>query len=216
MRRSKITALLFAALVMGLSTACTHESLPSDSSESAPAVQEKTEPAAAEGAFAPALTAEKETDLDLTKLTEFDLSSEDLHDGVWDTDITKTKNGSNRSPQLSWQPVEGASCYAVYMIDTGSTGYSSWMHWKSLTGSETELPKGWAPESEYVGPYPPEGTHVYEVLVFALKQAPDSLKGNFDNSNDSKLLEFLKYMDGENGGNIISYGHIRGTYTYGD
>ena len=216
MRRSKITAFLCVALVLSLNAACTQESPDMESGSADTVAPLVTEQAVPEEALAPALTAAKETDLDLTKLAIFDISSEDLHDGVWDTDITNTKKGSNRSPQLAWQPVDGASCYAVYMIDTGSIGYSSWMHWKSLIGSETVLPKGWAPESEYIGPYPPEGTHVYEVLVFALKEAPDKLKGNFNNSNDTRLMEDLNYMDGENGGNIIACGHIKGTYTYGD
>ena len=37
----------------------------------------------------------------------------------------------------------------------------------------------------------------------------------FDNTNP-KLLEAFKVMDGENGGNIIACGHIKGTYTHGE
>ena len=120
-------------------------------------------------------------------------------------------NGSNRSPQLSWEPVDGAGCYAIFMVDTTA---GNWLHWKSVSESETELPAGWAPEKEYKGPYPPSGTHSYEVYVFALKQAPERIKGAFDASNE-KMYDFMKELDGD-GGNIISYGHIDGTYTHGD
>ncbi len=148
---------------------------------------------------------------DFSDFKEFELGSSDLHDGVWDTVITKTANGSNRSPQLSWAPVEGAGCYAIFMVDTTA---GNWLHWKSVSESETELPAGWAPENEYKGPYPPSGTHNYEVYVFALKQAPERIKGGFDASNE-KMYDFMKELDGD-GGNIISYGHILGTYTHGD
>ena len=148
---------------------------------------------------------------DFSDFKEFELSSSDLHDGVWDTVITTTANGSNRSPQLSWAPVEGAGCYAIFMVDTTA---GNWLHWKSVSESETELPAGWAPENEYKGPYPPSGTHNYEVYVFALKQAPERIKGGFDASNE-KMYDFMKELDGDSG-NIISYGHILGTYTYGD
>ena len=95
------------------------------------------------------------------------LTSENLHDGVWDAEISNTKQGANRSPQLAWQPVEGASCYAVYMVDT-TVNY--WLHWKSLNIKETSLAAGSIPDTEYIGPYPPSGTHAYEIRVFALKE----------------------------------------------
>jgi hypothetical protein len=145
------------------------------------------------------------------KYSTFELSSEDLHDGVWDTAITNTEKGENRSPQLSWAPVDGAGCYAVFMTDTSA---GNWLHWKSVTGTGTVLPAGWAPSSEYVGPYPPSGTHDYEVYVFALREQPERIKGGFDSSNP-KLFEFFESLDGE-GGNIVAYGHILGTYTHGD
>ena len=64
----------------------------------------------------------------------FALSSGDLHDGVWDTVITNTVNGENVSPQLSWEPVDGAECYAIYMVDTSA---NCWIHWKSGGVTET-------------------------------------------------------------------------------
>ena len=98
----------------------------------------------------------------------------------------------------------------IYMIDTSA---GNWMHWKSVT-AETTLPAGWAPEKEYVGPYPPGGTHDYEVYVLALKETVDEVKGSFDSSN-ARMNDWFAALD-KDGGNIISYGHIKGTYTKGD
>ena len=149
---------------------------------------------------------------DFGSLPAIALTSEDLHDGVWDTDITKTEKGSNRSPQLSWQPVEGAACYAVYMVDT-SAGY--WLHWKSSNVTETELAAGAAPDSEYVGPYPPSGTHNYEIRVYALKEAVTESKSRFDSSNAGfeKMAEALD-KTGSGEGNVLAYGTLTGTYTH--
>ena len=209
MKITKLTAALLAAMTLCVSAGCSGNgsAAPKDDTPAAP-----SEAAAETAAWASAFIPSNEGQLDMTKLPQFDLSSDDLHDGVWDTDITNTKNGSNRSPQLSWEAVDGASCYGIYMIDTSA---GSWMHWRSLSSGETVLPAGWAPGSEYVGPYPPDGTHDYEILVFAFKNAPEKLKGSFDSSNP-KLLEAFRTMDGEEGGNIISCGHIKGTYTHGD
>ena len=149
--------------------------------------------------------------LDLSKLSTFVVSSEDLHDGVWDTVITNTRNGQNRSPQLKWEPVEGAACYAVFMVDTT---VRNWVHWKSLEVTETSLDAGWAPKSQYVGPYPPSGTHEYEIFVLALKHKVEKVNINFDTSNP-RILVAAQDIDGEDG-NILSYGHLTGTYTYGD
>ena len=188
----KTAALLFSALMLCLSAACSQQSDKQDSSSASGSAAYKYV-------------------FDFSSFKEFALSSSDLHDGVWDTVITKTDNGSNRSPQLSWASVDGAGCYAIFMVDTSA---GNWLHWKSVSESETELPAGWAPEKEYKGPYPPSGTHSYEVYVFALKQAPERIKGAFDASNE-KMYDFMKELDGD-GGNIISYGHIDGTYTHGD
>lgn len=150
-------------------------------------------------------------EFDPAKLPAITLSSDDLHDGVWDADITKTENGSNRSPALTWEPVEGAACYAVYMVDTTAT---FWLHWKSPEVTETELPAGWAPAAEYVGPYPPSGTHEYEIRVFALKEAVAEEKSAFDRSNYN-FDDLVKALDeGSSGsGNVLAYGTLTGTYT---
>jgi len=107
--------------------------------------------------------------------------------------------GENKSPQLSWTPVEGASCYAIYMIDTTA---SNWCHWIAKDVKVTELELGAELEnSQYIGPYPPGGVHTYEVMIFALKNSPDSYEGYFDNSNPSldKIIEALDTSGGTTG-----------------
>ncbi len=155
------------------------------------------------------------TDNDIFKdtgLSTFTVSSEDLQDGVWDSDIAHTNGGSNVSPQLSWEPVADAACYVIYMVDRSA---SNWMHWKSNGVTETNLPQGWASTKEYIGPYPPSGTHTYDVYVFALKQPIEEIKGLFNSSNELFYKSALKLDSVEEGssGNIISYGYISGTYT---
>jgi len=145
----------------------------------------------------------------------FELTSDDLHDGVWDSVITNTENGKNVSPQIKWEAVPDAECYVVYMTDAMA---GDWMHWISGNVTETELPQGWAPEGEYVGPYPPGGTHTYEIYVIALKQAPEKVGGTLDSNNIRFMRDVLELdvlADGSTG-NIVAYGHLAGTYTYGD
>ena len=150
--------------------------------------------------------------LDLENMPSFEVTSEDLHGGEWDAVISNTDKGQNRSPQLSWQPVDGASCYVIYMVDTT---VENWLHWKSANVTGTELPGGWAPADEYVGPYPPGGTHEYEVYVFALKERPAEVKGGLDTQNAKLFRNFSALDTSESGasGNVAAYGFIIGTYT---
>ena len=146
----------------------------------------------------------------------FELASEDLVDGVWNSVITNTENGSNVSPQLSWEPVEGAESYVVYMVDTMA---GNWMHWLSNNVTETSLPQGWAPEGEYIGPYPPKGgSHTYEIYVVALKQPVEQVTGTLDATQPSFMrgVISLNVLPDGSEGNILAYGHLVGTYTHGE
>ena len=215
MKHSQRTALAAAAVLALLGTAaCGNQTVPQTSAPepvltSAPetdapesAAEESAAEEISEAAEAPA------EPFDPAKLPQITIASEDLHDGVWDPDITKTDKGSNRSPQLSWEPVEGAACYAVYMVDTTA---SFWLHWKSADVTETTLPAGWAPANEYVGPYPPSGTHDYEIRIYALKESVTEDKSKFDSGN-SGFDDMVTALDG-NGGNVLAYGTLTGTYT---
>ena len=152
--------------------------------------------------------AESAEPFDPEKLPQIALTSENLHDGVWDDEISNTDKGSNHSPQLQWETVEGAACYAVYMVDTTVT---FWLHWKSANVTETALPAGWASAEEYVGPYPPSGTHDYEIRVYALKESVTEDKSKFDSSNYG-FDDMVKALDGD-GGNVLAYGTLNGTFT---
>ena len=150
---------------------------------------------------------------------DFAVTSENLVDGVWDVKTTNTKHGENLSPQLSWEAVDGAACYAVYIFDEDTVG---WMHMKHKT-TGTSLDMGAVPsykETEdktgYVGPYPPSGTHEYVVYVLALSDADSVLPGTVDSINLNGINRMIKKLDTTDNvasGNIIAIGQLSGTYT---
>ena len=124
--------------------------------------------------------------------------------------------GSNPAPilmALSWEPVDGAAVYVIYMVDINANNF---LHWKSADVTETSLHQGWAPSSDYVGPYPPSGqTHQYNIYVFALKAPVERVKGSI-NTPAAKIQEFMDSLDTDangNTGNIVAVGRITGKYT---
>ncbi len=140
------------------------------------------------------------------------VTSDNLHDGIWDQIISNTDEGQNRSPQLTWTPVDDAACYVIYMTDTDA---QNWLHWKSNGVTETTLPEGWASTDDYIGPYPPSGgTHHYEVYVIALKEGVERAKGGLDSVNPkfTANVQSLDETDSGAGGNILAIGHLVGTY----
>lgn len=158
----------------------------------------------------------KDIEIDNSLISNYDIfevTSDNLHDGKWDDIISYTNKGENKSPQLSWEPVDGASSYAIYMVDT-SMQY--WIHWKASDVKETVLPLGHAKEMEYIGPYPPEtGTHTYEIYVIALKNSVERLKGGLNGQNQ-KFTTFIDALDTDaegNTGNIVGAAHLVGTFT---
>ncbi len=144
----------------------------------------------------------------------FEVTSEDLVDGRWADNISNTHIGENESPELKWEPVEGAGQYVIYMVDRNSNGY---LHWKSEGITETELPHGWAHKlTEYNGPHIGHGyTHTFDVYVIALKAPVERLKGAL-NAVNPRMQEFFLELDTDsegNTGNIIAYGKVSGLYT---
>ena len=149
-------------------------------------------------------------------LPTFNVTSETLDNWMWDIKISKTMNGQNVNPQLSWEAVDGASSYVVIMID------GAWLHMDYFT-TETSLAEG-AIDSDlrsvvgkqYVGPYPPEGsTHTYSVFVFALRGEAGSVPLNFDKGGNS-INDIFTGLDTDkdgNTGNVLSYGRLDGNYT---
>ena len=155
----------------------------------------------------PMPTADENGDF-LSDYDEFELTSEDLIDGVWSDAIA----GDNLSPSLSWDPVEGADSYVIYMVDT--TAYY-FLHWKADGVTDTQLPLGWA-VSDYIGPYPPSGaTHTYDVYVIAIRGSVDRVRGTVNTQNQN-FPRFINQLDTDIDGmpgNIISYGRLSGVYT---
>ncbi len=115
----------------------------------------------------------------------------------------------NISPQLSWDPVDGAACYAVYMFDESA---NDWIHWKVTDLTKTSLEEGEITVG-YKGPYPPDsGYHTYNIYVYALKNTPDEYDKSFDVG--SKRISAEEKLDTyqEKPGNIITSGHISSKY----
>lgn len=143
----------------------------------------------------------------------FELTSEDLQDGVWADVISNTEAGSNVSPQLTWEAVPDAACYVIYMVDTSS---GDWLHWKKNDVTETTLPQGWEQTSDYLGPCPPSGTtHDYEVYVIAIKEPVERAKGGLKATNPNFYANVWALDTPAEGvtGNILAYGHLVGTFT---
>ena len=147
--------------------------------------------------------------IDIASLPTFNVTSDNLHDGMWDEKIG-AKHG-NVSPKLSWDKVENANKYMVVMIDYDG---NNWLHWICTT-DDTVLDEGAVTEKDgYVGPYPPSGTHNYTVYVFALKGDTYAI----DDKLDSGGTDFQKLVDQINSGvttdhnNIIAVGIIEGEY----
>lgn len=150
-----------------------------------------------------------ETKVYKDSLPEIKVTSDNANDGAWDVDIG-LKEG-NLSPELTWEAVDGAGCYAVFMIDVST---NTWLMWYVIVDT-THFDKGrYTDSSEYVGPYPP-GAHDFIVYVVALKDEPkissyplDQVTGNIDD----KLNVLNTAADGSIG-NVLAYGSVKATYT---
>ena len=174
--------------------------------------------------------------LDISTLPTFNVTSDDLHEGVWDDKIG-AKHG-NLSPELSWDKVSSAEKYAIVMIDHDG---NNWLHWFSIVDSNKDgdtdindesvndnkssdettdtiiIPSGAFNniDNGYVGPYPPSGTHNYTVYVFALIGDTYSLniqldKGGTDLQSIVEQLDSGLYTDYHN---IIAVGTLEGSYS---
>ena len=138
-----------------------------------------------------------------------EVTSDNANNGEWDVDIG-LKEG-NLSPELTWDEVDGAGCYAVFMIDVSTT---TWLMWYVIVDT-THFDKGrYTDSTEYVGPYPP-GAHDFIVYVVALKDEPkissyplDQITGDIDDK-----LNVLNTDTEGNTGNVLAYGYIKATYT---
>jgi len=226
-KNKKIAALvLCAAALMNLAGCSDTEAVPATETAAASVAEETTETTAAETteqteasettAAEPEVTvvpliADENGNL-MSQYEEFELTSEDIEDGFWVDAISSSPAGEDVSPQLSWDPVDGAGQYIIYMVDV-SANYL--IHWKAEGVTETHLDRGWA-ESFYFGPYPRTGlTNTYDIYVIAIRNPIDRLRGSLRVPNENFPL-FLAYLDIDaegNTGNIIAYGHISAQYS---
>ena len=170
---------------------------------------------------------EKTTE-DFLRGATLNVSSESLKDGVWDPAITDIEGtGQNLSPQISFDSVEGASYYVIYMVDESA---NNWVHWFATDVTQTALPLGLNvsagggdKEFLYRGPYPPKGSgeHVYTIYVYALAGEPGLMfpeRPEFDEpwfAGDLLYYDYLNVSDSSckpyKYGNVLAYGYIRGT-----
>lgn len=176
------------------------------------------------GSFAVAVEQYK---FDFNKSDTFQVYSDDIADGIWNNDISNQADGQNLSPELHWEAVQGANIYYVYMIDETA---DNWLHWEIDGIPYTDISKGlcddeyktvmnvddYEVKGQYIGPYPPYGTHTYTVYVFALKNEPFGVDAtNFDGSgNDiAQIAEELNSSPYTDYNNLIGYGKISASYT---
>ena len=144
-------------------------------------------------------------------LPVFNVSSASIENGEW-----KTQTGlkdANLSPELSWDAVDGASKYAVLMID--DTTANNWFHWYALV-DKTHLDEGEYTdiESGYAGPYPPD-THEYDVYVIALRDEPSNFFCKLDTPGGDifERLNALNTATDGSTGNVLAYGLVEANYT---
>ena len=212
-----IAALLCASMVAGIAGCTTVETAASQAETTAAATTEAVQESESETEAATPVITDSGVDF-LAGHQKFEVTSTDLVDGVWADVISNTNRGNNVSPELKWEAVDGAGEYIIYMVDMNTPDMivCGFIHWKSNGITVTELPQGWAPSSDFVGPWPPAGiTHIYEIYVVALKEPVERLKGGV-NANNPNFESFITGLDTDsegNTGNILAYGKISGTFT---
>ena len=150
---------------------------------------------------------------------QFYVGSDSLVDGVWSDDMgAKSEHPQGISPSLYWEPVEGAACYVVYMVDCShAEGIppTNFIHWIVANYEGTEIIAGEDPANFYALGPEAGTTHRYSIYVIALKAPVERAKGatgtmptNFNNF----LLALDTDADG-NTGNILAFGYLKGKYT---
>lgn len=152
-----------------------------------------------------------------SSVPSFRVMSESVDDkGVLKTECCYMKAnppGVNKNPHLAWEPVEGATSYAVYMYDADAKNY---LHWNLGQLTETVIPEGvMNNELMYIGPYPPSGTHHYEITVYALKEQPDFFEGKINDFTDVAVVEKAMDTAKEQSGNVVGVGVLKCTVTSG-
>ena len=141
-------------------------------------------------------------------LDTFEVTSENLNYYEWDKKIGESFG--NVSPELSWEKVDGASEYVVFMVDIDTQQFI--LH-SYVTTDTNHLDEGaYDKDTGYFGPRP-TSPHEYAVYVFALKEKPNDL-GYAVPSSISNIGKMVEVLLRDKPDNIISYGKIKGSYEY--
>ena len=141
------------------------------------------------------------------KWPEMYVASESLgEDGSWDILCTQFEEGENLSPEVSWEAVEGATQYAVFMY---CPSLANVMTMRVMGIEDLQIPLGYA--EEYRGMSHKTGTKRFELYVYALKAEPDTVPGEYGeiNSYISAVERELDTSGGERG-NILARGILKG------
>ncbi len=177
---------------------------------------ESTTEATTEEVTEAATTAEATTEkaevekVEVENLPQFELNTTGIENGEWKQ--STGKEVENKSPELTWDAVEGATQYAVIMQDKDAY---NWLHWYVIV-DKTHLEEGEFADRDagYVGPYPPE-THEYELYVVALAGEPENTTFKLDGTGkdiNSKLTQLNTATDGTTG-NVLAYGVVSAKFT---
>ena len=150
---------------------------------------------------------------------QFYVGSDSWEDGIWSDDMgAKPEHPKGISPSLYWEPVEGASCYVIYMLDSAhAEGIPpvNFIHWVIGNYEGTEIIAGEAPAYFLaLGPEPGR-THTYDIYVIALANPVERVKGTTGGppTNFNNYLLALDTDVNGNTGNILAFGFLRGKYT---
>ena len=150
---------------------------------------------------------------------QFYVGSDSLVDGVWSDDMAaKPEHPQGSSPSLYWEPVEGAECYVIYMVDSQHTGNyppSNLIHWIVENYEGTEIIAGEDPGFFLALGPEPGTTRSYTVYVIALKAPVERAKGS-TGTMPTNFNNFLLALDTDadgNTGNILAFGYLKGKYT---
>ena len=156
------------------------------------------------------VTEKKEEEVSVENLAKFEVTTTGIEKGEWKK--STGGKGDNKSPELSWDAVDGATMYAVLMMDKDA---GNWLHWFVMV-DKTHLEEGEfsGKESGYIGPYPPE-THEYAVYVVALAGKPEDAKFKLDGAGADINFKLGKLDVAEDGstGNVLAYGMVSGKFT---
>lgn len=140
-------------------------------------------------------------------IDSFEVTSESIAYGGWKKEIGK--DNGNINPELSWEEVDGATQYAVIMIDLNEGSYHIQEY---ALVSTNHIDAGELDKSQYVGPYL-EGYHNYKVYVFALKEDVSDVNILVDNQNvdEARLVELYNKNHPDN---VIAIGTIANIYDF--